>query len=496
MAKSLIKSEQYDNAVQFLHEIKTANNGLNIEDRLLGAVYLKTGKINQAYDYLCKALETTDCIEVKKNLARVYEIKGAYPDAEKIYLDIVRAEPTFINHWMVHTRLCRLPVSQMEIDPQNKIKIALLSNNTIDPVKVYLDIKCRQEGLCPTFYLPETHAYKKEILSQSSNIYSFQPDVVIMDLHGDFLFPRLFDRLMELSREEKCNLIKEEITNVMALLEILSSRLSNTVILIHNFARPELTPFGLLEWKHGFSQSEFYNVLNENMAEYIRNHPNIFILDFDRLTSNFGKMRCINSKMRYRSQIMIDENLFPYLAEEYMRYIRAIKNLNRECLILDLDNILWGGNLEEDGIEGIRLGGSLLGEIYLDFQWTLLQLCKRGVNLAVSSKNDHDKALRVIDGHPAMVLRSHNFAIMHINQKRAEGNIRSISRELGIPTKKMVFISREQTAVHSVQKKYSDILAVEMPEDPAQYVRRLATMNAFDFLSSKTYSNANSMNSI
>src|SRR5438309_11343951 len=115
-----------------------------------------------------------------------------------------------------------------------------------------------------------------------------------------------------------------------------------------------------------------------------------------------------------------------------MRYVKALKGLTRKCVVLDVDGTLWGGIVGEVGAEGVALGPTAPGIEYVDFQRALLGLTRRGILLAVCSKNNPEDALPVIRTHPHMVLMEEQFVAMRINCRYKEENIRIFAQELNI----------------------------------------------------------------
>lgn len=116
---------------------------------------------------------------------------------------------------------------------------------------------------------------------------------------------------------------------------------------------------------------------------------------------------------------------------------KAVLGINKKCIVLDLDNTLWGGIVGEDGFEGIELGPKPPGIAFVEFQRHAL--CQRGVILAINSKNNPDDALMVLRYHPYMVLREENFAVLMINWNDKVCNMKEIAEELNIGLDSIVY---------------------------------------------------------
>jgi FkbH-like protein len=143
--------------------------------------------------------------------------------------------------------------------------------------------------------------------------------------------------------------------------------------------------------------------------------------------------------------------------------------LTRKCVVLDLDNTLWGGIVGEDGLHGIRLGHTSPGSEYVEFQQFLAALSQRGILLAVNSKNNEDDAVEVIRNHEAMVLRETAFSAMMINWRPKPENMAAIADELGIGIDSFVFVDDNPDERQLMRHALPEVLTVELPRDPALY---------------------------
>src|SRR5262249_21717315 len=147
-----------------------------------------------------------------------------------------------------------------------------------------------------------------------------------------------------------------------------------------------------------------------------------------------------NAKMRYLARMRLGDRVLSEVACAYARYVGPLKGLRRKCVVLDLDNTLWGGIVGEDGPHGVKLGDTAPGIEYQDFQRYLLSLTERGFLLAINSKNNPEDALAVIHSHEGMVLREDAFSAIRINWRPKTENMASIAEELNIGLDSMVFL--------------------------------------------------------
>jgi len=165
-----------------------------------------------------------------------------------------------------------------------------------------------------------------------------------------------------------------------------------------------------------------------------------------------------------------------------MGYIKALKNLTRKCIVLDLDNVMWGGIIGEDGTEGIQLGNDSPGNAYKDFQRALLSYYNRGVLLALNSKNNPEDALKAIREHPHMLLREKHFAATRINWQNKVQNMTELAKEVNIGLDSMVFIDDNPREREQMKQALPQVLVVDMPSSPFLYRQTLENLNEFSVL--------------
>ena len=160
--------------------------------------------------------------------------------------------------------------------------------------------------------------------------------------------------------------------------------------------------------------------------------------------------------------------------------IHAVRGEIKKVAVLDLDNTLWGGVIGDDGLAGIQIGELGLGHAFTEFQAWLKELKKRGVLLAVCSKNTESTAREPFEKHPEMVLRMEDFSIFVANWEDKAGNIRMIRDTLNLGMDSFVFIDDNPFERELVRSLVPGITVPELPDDPAEYVKYLREQNLFE----------------
>jgi len=398
----------------------------------------------------------------------------------KEILDLIQKEPTHLNYWNAYKRIQRLNLKALDVPDEKKIKVALLSSFTIDPLGIYIDIKNRLVGLYPEIYIGPFNQYRQEILDKGSKLYAFKPDVVILAVQAESLLGEdFYSEFMKSSGREQYQ--TEIIDQFEKILSLLTSR-TNALILVNNFIVPSFTPLGILDNKVDMGLKSFFYGLNQRLTDLYRESNQVYVVDLEGVASKHGKSRCLNFQMYYRGSFVFSESFLPVIADEYMGYIKALKNLSRKCIVLDLDNVLWGGIIGEDGFDGIKLGKDSPGNAYLDFQRLLLSYYNRGIILAINSRNNYEDAIKVIRDHPYMVLREKHFAATRINWQDKVQNMIELAKEINIGLDSMAFVDDNPREREQIKQALPQVLVVDMPASPFLYRQALEDLNDFNVL--------------
>ncbi len=397
-------------------------------------------------------------------------------------LRTLETDPSKKNYWSTYDKIQKIEKENGNIPKDKKLSIALLSNFTIDTFKIYLDIECRKSGLFPDIYIGNYNQYTQEILDLKGSLYQFKPEIISLILDGEILLQEICDNWSKLSEENIEEILNKEIEQLQKLVEIVINN-SSATILIHNLSIPCYSPCGILDWYEKNGISNVFIKFNQGIADVVRNKRGVYIFDYEKFVSLHGKKNATDYKMWFLAKMKINEALLPSLAFEYMRYVKPLKGLNRKCLVLDLDNTLWGGIIGEDGFNGIKLGDDPPGNTYKEFQKSILTLWQRGIILAINSKNNAEDAIEVLNNHPEMVLRLHHFTSTQINWKDKATNMWEIAKEINIGLDSMVYFDDDPAERELIKRELPEVLTVDVPADSAYYKRALLDLNDFEVLS-------------
>jgi FkbH-like protein len=372
--------------------------------------------------------------------------------------------------------------SVKDITFSKKVRVAILSCFTIYGLEESLKVKCAERKLgCMTYSSPYNQ-YNQDILSSASPLYEFSPNLTFMLIDTRTVLSSLFYNPYSVSVSERREYIDNRVKELVNLVRKFTIK-SKSKLIVANFHAPVYTPYGICETKTEYGLREMVSDLNAKLSYSLRNEPSAFVFDFDAFVAKYGEVNVCDYRQFLFGDIKVSLNCIPSLAEEFMGYINAELGINRKCIVLDLDNTLWGGIVGEDGFEGIKLSPQSPGTSFVEFQRVIQALHERGIILAINSRNNEDEALRVIREHPYMVLRENNFASIKINWNDKISNTKAIAEGLNIGLDSLVYFDDDPVNRELVSSALPEVMTVDLPKDPALYAQTLMNLNVFNTFS-------------
>ena len=368
-----------------------------------------------------------------------------------------------------------------DVNFDKKLKVAILSSFTLNGLSEILHVKCSELGIRYQSYVAGYNQYNQELLDTESQYYKFSPDVtfLLIDIRNflgeNFHFP------YDMSDDQRKSLVNEKINHLENIIKNFEKNL-NTKLIIANFNIPSYSPNGIIETKSNFGFHEMIEEINKSLRDISKKQNSVYVYDFNQFISKHGEKNVFDYRQFHLGDIQIALNFLPYFAYDLMGYIKPISGTNRKCIVLDLDNTLWGGIVGEDGFDGIELGHSANGKAFVDFQKELLSMWNQGIILAINSKNNLDDAMKVIKEHPNMILKEKNFASVKINWNDKAQNLKQISDEINIGLNSIVFFDDDKLNRERIKQEFPEVLTIELPDDPSQFLPILKDLNDFNVL--------------
>ena len=362
-----------------------------------------------------------------------------------------------------------------------KINVGILASFSLNGLEETLRVKSAQKGIDCRIYVGDYNQYNQEIFKSDSKLFQFNPQLTFLILDIRHILGELYFLPYSISASERKEFVETKVDEIKKLVETFLDN-SNSKLVITNFQIPVYSPYGINEQKEDFGMKQLVYEINNKIRHELKDQPLVFIYDFNEFVMKFGEYNVFNYQDYFFGDIKISIDYIPKFADELLGYVNAVMGITKKCIVLDLDNTLWGGIIGEDGFDNIKLGDDAVGRSFVEFQKRLLALNQRGVILAVNSKNNFEDAMEVIKKHPSMILREDNFACMKINWDDKVTNLQEISKELNIGLDSMVFFDDDLINQEFVKTSLPEVLVVELPNDSSQFAQIITKMKEFDVL--------------
>ncbi|HYO14538.1 MAG TPA: HAD-IIIC family phosphatase [Thermoanaerobaculia bacterium] len=360
------------------------------------------------------------------------------------------------------------------------VRIAYLSNFTLDLLPRFVDVHCAKEGLRTEGYVGKFGQHVQEVLDEGSDLHRFRPDIVLLALSLRLLRPEPVAALLSLSPDERRDLREEVVAHLESWASTAVERLPST-LLIANFPVPAFPRMGIADLNADYGETELYTELNLDLLRRFKGNSRVQVFDIDRLASRCGKDRITDRKMFYLAKMEWSPAFLPTVAGEVVRHVKAARGLAKKCIVLDLDNTLWGGVVGEDGPAGVRIGpGDPEGEAFADFQHRLKALQAQGVLLAACSKNNPTDVRELFDTRPEIPLKLADFAAAEICWDPKHEGLKKIAAALNIGTDSLVFVDDNPAEVSLIEQMLPEVRTILLPPDPAEYAALLERLTDFE----------------
>jgi len=358
-------------------------------------------------------------------------------------------------------------------------KVALLGDVATQFLTVSIKGMGYERGYNLDIFEAEFNQIERQVLDPTSDLHQFGPDynIVFQSTH------KLLDKYSLMSPAAQLSMADDRLDFIRTICNSVQGR-----IIYYNYPEIEDTVFGSYANKVASSFTYQLRKLNYELMNLAQEHPNLFICDIAGLQNKFGRDMMFNSHIYISTEMVLSLDILPYVASRTLDVLSALEGKIKKCLVLDLDNTMWGGIVGDDGWENVQVGHGLgIGKAFTEFQHWIKKLKNRGIIIAVCSKNDEDKARAPFEKNPEMVIKIEDIAVFVANWDNKADNIRLIQSILNIGFDSMVFLDDNPFERNMVREHVPDITVPELPEDPGEYVEYLYSLNLFETAS---YSNA------
>lgn len=400
------------------------------------------------------------------------QAKAGQPRAWSMLRDLARHRLDFLQT----DRIARLLVHAQVPQQVPRLRLAVAGAMTFDHLVAGLRVGALRRGLELDVFLPPYGQWRQAFLDSHSPLRDWQPDCVLICQTVHEILPHV---PLDAARSTVDAAVAQRIDALVADWRLIRAR-SGATIIQQLPLRQALPLFGHYDAVVPASPNALLQAMLHALLRAAADED-VLILDPD--TGPTGLESVHDRRLWLHAKQHISPTAAPWFGDQVARMLAALRGLSRKVLVLDLDNTLWGGVLGDDGPSGIVIGeGSARGEAFKAFQIYIKALQERGVILAVSSKNDPQRAQDAFD-HPEMILRRDDFACFVADWNDKATGLRRIARDLNLGLDALVFFDDNPAERSLVRQNLPDVAVHEVPVAPEDYVRSLAAAGWFEAVS-------------
>ena len=362
-----------------------------------------------------------------------------------------------------------------------RIKVAVLSDSASQLLCTALKGYGYEQDFHYDVFEAGYNEIESEVFNPKSEFYAFEPDVVIVAKSTQKLLPAFYAT----GHSERKSFANEKISELNDLCETIEKRLAAKVILF-TFIEKDDRVFG--NYANKTADSFLYQIrkLNLGLMDLAQHLPSVFVCDVQQLALETGWHEAVDAKNYISSDLVWNLNFLPLVVKHISGIVEAFEGRFKKCIVVDLDNTLWGGVIGDDGTAGIEIGSLGCGKAFSDLQQWIKELRNRGIIVCVCSKNDETVAKEPFQTHPDMILRLDDIAVFAANWDNKVDNLHLIQETLSIGFDSTVFVDDNPFERGMVKEAIPALEVPELPEDPANYLSFLQSLNLFETASYTT----------
>ena len=356
------------------------------------------------------------------------------------------------------------------------VRLAILGSSTLEQLPPGIRVAGLRRQLWVETFTGDYGLYRQDLEDEASALHGFEPNAILFVFDAASFFGA-GDVL--LSRQEARAQVEQAVAKITDLWEK-AGRLCKGPVIQQTFLLDPLPIIGHNDYRLAGSLPSLVRAANEMLREISGEHG-VDLLAIDELSARYGLEAWHDPALWHHAKQLISPVATPAYGDHVVRLLGARLGRSAKCLVLDLDNTLWGGIIGDDGLAGIQLGqGSGQGEAFVAFQRYIHSLSRRGIILAVCSKNDEANALAPFEKHPDMVLKREDIACFVANWQDKASNIRHIAKTLNIGLDSLVFADDNPFERELVRRELPMVSVPELPADPSGYGRCLCDAGYFE----------------
>ncbi len=363
----------------------------------------------------------------------------------------------------------------------SKFKLAILRSFTVEPIVPLLRAEAFAYGIDLEVHVGDFNTYVQDMLDGESSLYRFSPNAVVLAAHTGEAAPELWREFADLAPEAAQQAAERVVQSYQRCIAAFRQH-SQAALIIHSLELPSPPSLGILDSQSEAGQSALILQINREARRIAETFRGVYTLDYAALVARHGSEHWHDERKWLMARLPIAAGHLLTMAREWMRFVVPLSGRTAKVLVVDLDNTLWGGVIGEDGMAGIKIGPEYPGAAYQALQRALLDQSRKGILLAVCSKNNFDDALDALENHPGMLLRPKHFAALRINWTDKPQNLREIAEELNVGVDALAFLDDNPFEREQVRAILPEVTVIDLPKNPLDYAAMVRDCAVFERL--------------
>jgi FkbH-like protein len=359
---------------------------------------------------------------------------------------------------------------------------AIQRSFTVEPIVPLLRAVCFEHGIRVDVHVGDFNTYTQDILIPGGPLYGAGADSVILAVQTRDFAPELWRDAAAMSDEDIDAAVTRAIADFRELVASFRAK-SNANLILHSLEEPARPSRGILDAQGVNGQRQAVRRINAELSAIAHEVPGVYVLDYDALVARHGREAWHDEERWLKVRLPIAASHLIDMAEEWAHFLLPLAGRMSKCLVVDLDNTLWGGVVGEEGVTGIALGPESPGAAFQELQRAVLELYERGIVIAIASKNNFADAMEVLEGHDGMVLKPDHFAALRINWNNKAQSLREIAEELNIGIDSLAFLDDNPVEREWIRRELPEVTVIDLTGDPFSYARSLRACPVFERLS-------------
>ncbi len=370
----------------------------------------------------------------------------------------------------------RIASAGVDLAPLGSFRLVVLGNTTFDFIGDHLPAAAARHGVALEVVLPPFDQAMQQALDPHSQTATAGADAVLL------AFDHRWYGLDRPALEDPASAVRAAVKRLTDLADALAINTSANVI-VCTVPPPATALFGSFDHRVNGSPRSMVTALNAAIIG-LAEHRGVLLLDVAALAERVGLDLWFDQVQYFAYKLAFASTIDAIYADWLGRLLGAVRGKARKCLVLDLDNTLWGGVVGDDGVDALVLGpGGARGESFAAIQKMALDLKARGVILAVSSKNDDLVARSAFANHPEMLLKLADVTVFQANWLDKPSNLEAIARKLNIGVDALVLLDDNPAERAQTRAALPSVAVPELPDDPAWFPWILASAGYFEAVS-------------